>query len=326
MPITRKQMAKSNMNVYEKADELPDERKKIYESILEDFDKQGFFLQNCTFFRLQTLLRCFLLFWLVISRIEQIYSSVNALQKQIRSQFKVALLQQPRSVRDIKVEEFYYTNDENEAYLAASSTSTNLTAELAKLAAISNSNVSKEVKTTVKGSGKKRVSGAAQKKKKSSILSGALSSRSAARRSTRNRFASSSLLSENPLASSTLTTAALGCTTAKSSRTKARMMTAQTPAGASGMSFLGGRGMITPKFNPNTPMNRSVMRTKREDEKWLVSMNGSPVYIGGRKGKGNDNNVIPLPLGNGNTLMVPADNPQVQNLIQSCMSLMNKQK
>jgi hypothetical protein len=84
--------------------------------------------------------------------------------------------------------------------------------------------------------------------------------------------------------------------------------------------------MITPKFNPNTPMNRSVMRTKREDEKWLVSMNGSPVYIGGRKGKGNDNNVIPLPLGNGNTLMVPADNPQVQNLIQSCMSLMNKQK
>jgi hypothetical protein len=70
------------------------------------------------------------------------------------------------------------------------------------------------------------------------------------------------------------------------------------------------------------------MRGKRDDEKWLVSMNGSPVYIGGKKGKGNDNNVIPLPLGNGQTLVVPADNPEVQpmiqNLIASCMAIMNR--
>jgi hypothetical protein len=265
----------------------------------------------------------------VEARIEQIFSSVNALQKQIRSQFKVALLQQPRNARDLKVEDHYYYMNESAADIVAL-TSMNLTAELAKVAASVTFNVSKDVKTTVKASagGKKRVSKATNKKK-SSILAAAPTNSTAVRRSTRKRFAPSFLLSETPLASSTLTAAALGgFNTAKSSRVKGRM-TAQTPA--SGMSFFGAGGMpgmITPKFDPATPMNRTAMRGKRDDEKWLVSMNGSPVYIGGKKGKGNDNNVIPLPLGNGQTLVVPADNPEVQpmiqNLIASCMAIMNR--
>ena len=39
MPPKRK--GKVDENVYEKADDLPEGRKKLYDSILEDFDKQG---------------------------------------------------------------------------------------------------------------------------------------------------------------------------------------------------------------------------------------------------------------------------------------------
>jgi hypothetical protein len=134
MPTTRKKRANSSKdkNVYEKVEDLPEGRKKIYESILEDFDKQGSFCKNSTVFRHFPKISTFFHFS-VEARIEQIFSSVNALQKQIRSQFKVALLQQPRNARDLKVEDHYYAN-ESAADLVAS-TSMNLTAELAKVAA-----------------------------------------------------------------------------------------------------------------------------------------------------------------------------------------------
>ena len=41
MAITRKKRGKSNKDVYEKAEDLPEGKKKMYNSILEDFDKQG---------------------------------------------------------------------------------------------------------------------------------------------------------------------------------------------------------------------------------------------------------------------------------------------
>ena len=78
-------------NVYEKAEDLPEGRKKIYDSILEDLDKQ------------------------VEARIEQINSAIGALQKQIKSQFKVALLQQSRANRQLKVEDFYYKDNDGDA-------------------------------------------------------------------------------------------------------------------------------------------------------------------------------------------------------------------
>ena len=34
-------VAAASENLYEKAEDLPEGRKKIYDSILEDFDKQG---------------------------------------------------------------------------------------------------------------------------------------------------------------------------------------------------------------------------------------------------------------------------------------------
>ena len=85
--------------------------------------------------------------------------------------------------------------------------------------------------------------------------------------------------------------------------------------------------MITPKFDLTTPLSRTAMRTQRADEKFLVSMNGSPVYVQKKTSK-SKNNLIPVPLGDGKTLMVPADNPEVQpmlqNLIKSCMNIMNR--
>ena len=36
-----KKKGKISKDVYEKAEDLPENRKKIYDSILEDFDKQG---------------------------------------------------------------------------------------------------------------------------------------------------------------------------------------------------------------------------------------------------------------------------------------------
>jgi len=85
--------------------------------------------------------------------------------------------------------------------------------------------------------------------------------------------------------------------------------------------------MITPKFDPTTPLTKTVTRTRREEEKFLVSINGSPVYVGSRAKAKNDN-LIPVPIGNGQTLVIPADNPEVQPLIQdlirNCMNIMNK--
>ena len=116
-----------------------------------------------------------------------------------------------------------------------------------------------------------------------------------------------------------------GFTTAKSTRAKGRLFS-QTPT-ASGFGNISALPMITPKFDPTTPLARTAMRTQRNDEKFLMSMNGSPVYVAKKTSKNKDN-LIPVPLGDGKTLMVPADNPEVQPLLQglikSCMSIMNK--
>lgn len=276
MPIKTKAAASTSQNLYEKLEDLPEIRKKLYNSILEDFDKQ------------------------VNARIEQIHSGIAAIQTQIKSQFKVALLKIPRNVRQMKAEELYYANCDLRA---------DLNIECAKVVATISNEINEEVKTNVKVKKPRRVT-----KKKSSIMAG---SSNTVRRSSRKRNAPS-WLAETPLASSTMAAAALGGFSAmKSSRLNgANGKPLQTP-------------MITPKFDLATPLNRTVTRTQKADEKFLVSMNGSPVYVGNRGGvavKKNEN-LIPLPIGNGKTLMVPADNPDVQPLIQSlinnCMKMMN---
>ena len=114
-----------------------------------------------------------------------------------------------------------------------------------------------------------------------------------------------------------------GFSTTKTSRMQGRVAQLQTP------SLRLGTTMITPKFDPATPLHRTAMRTAKADEKYLVSMDGSPVYVGGRGGSRSKNeNLIPVPIGNGKTLMVPSDDPDVQPIIQklikSCINSMNK--
>ena len=83
--------------------------------------------------------------------------------------------------------------------------------------------------------------------------------------------------------------------------------------------------MITPKFNPATPLSRTAMRTQKAEEKFLVSMNGSPVYVAGRgSSRAKNDDLIPVPIGGGATMMVPTDHPEVQKMIKNCMNMMAK--
>jgi len=282
MVKTRKP-AKSAKDVYQKVDDLPEVKKKAYNSILEDFDRQ------------------------VASRIEQMNSAVEALQKQVTSQFRVAKVRLPKAVREDKAENYYYNeNDEEEAI----ESKLNMTVELAKVAVEISKEVSNDVKNNVKSSTTKAKRTRASKKNSSILSHGPSLTSTGVRKSTRKRTTSTGF-PETPLASSTLTAAALGITS-----------TAIKPTSRA-------RGMITPKFDPATPLTKTAMRTQRPDEKFLVSMNGSPVYVAKGKAKAKDN-VIPLPIGGGKTLIVPADNPEVQpylqKLIKTCMGIMNNEK
>ena len=87
--MSRKKTTKSSSSLYEKAEDLPDNRKQKYDSILQDFDKQ------------------------IETFIEQVYSNVSTLEKQIKSQFKVAKLQLPRNIKSKKAEDFLYQDSEN---------------------------------------------------------------------------------------------------------------------------------------------------------------------------------------------------------------------
>lgn len=236
-------------------------------------------------------------------------SNLGAMRCQIKSQFKVALLQLPRSVRSMKVEDFYY-DDSNQQALGPP----DLTLECAKVAVSVSNSITKEVETTVKNGSKTK---GKKGTKKSSILAQGPPT-SGTRKSTRKRMAPS-WTGEAPLASSTLTAAALGGFGSASTSGSRMQIHPQTPIGNVSLA----PPMITPKFNPATPLHRSAMRTQKSDEKFLISMNGSPVYVGAG-GRGNrsskNDNMIPLPIGGGKTLMVPADNPEVQPLVQKLIS------
>ena len=68
-------------------------------------------------------------------------SAVEALQKQVTSQFRVAKVRLPKAVREDKAENYYYNeNDEEEAI----ESKLNMTVELAKVAF----EISKEVSKT----------------------------------------------------------------------------------------------------------------------------------------------------------------------------------
>merc|ERR1712029_108951 len=108
--MARKKVNKSS-SLYEKAEDLPDNRKQKYDSILQDFDKQ------------------------VETFIEQIYSNVSTLEKQINSQFRLAKLKLPSKIRNQKAEDIY----------------NQVTLECAKVAVSVSNSIQDEVKINVKG-------------------------------------------------------------------------------------------------------------------------------------------------------------------------------
>ena len=122
------------------------------------------------------------------------YSFIDAKQNKIKSQYRLASCQQPRNIRSMKVEDFYYNDIDN----------LNLTVECAKVAVAISNTVSDKMKTMFKGPIKK--SGKVSKKKSSILAQGPITG---TRKSTRKRLAPS-LVGGDPLASSTLTAAALG--------------------------------------------------------------------------------------------------------------------
>ena len=79
--------------------------------------------------------------------------------------------------------------------------------------------------------------------------------------------------------------------------------------------------VITPKFDPKTPLKRSAMRHRKITENFLISLNGSPVQI--MADPTQNENVIPIPLANGSNILVPVNHPDVQPhveaLIRSCL-------
>ena len=119
------------------------------------------------------------------------------------------LLKEPRNIRQLKVEDLYYNEEDDDQ---AITDKLNLTVECAKVAMSVDKLVLNEVKTNVKSKGKKGITKGT--KNKSSILSQCPGLASTGiRRSTRKRTNQSSWISETPLASSTLTAAALGMLT-----------------------------------------------------------------------------------------------------------------
>lgn len=69
--------------------------------------------------------------------------------------------------------------------------------------------------------------------------------------------------------------------------------------------------MITPKFDVNTPLTKTIFREAKPNET-LISMSGSPVCpiasaAGKSKAKKAMKNHFAVPLDNGKTMMVPMD-------------------
>ena len=127
------------------------------------------------------------------------------MQTQVKSQFRMNLLKLPRNIRQMKVEDSYYNEEDDDQ---AITDKLNLTVECAKVAMSVDKLVSNEVETNVKSKGKK---GTSKAKKKSTILSqGPDLASTGVRRSARKKTSQLSWISETPLASSTWTAAALG--------------------------------------------------------------------------------------------------------------------
>lgn len=279
MPRAKKRIPANDGAVYKKADDLPEDRRKIYDSILEDFDKQ------------------------VNSRIQENDAAISAIQNQIRSLFRMALMQQPRNLKKLKFEEVMQTGSEPRLSVqlaaAAATVESSLTSQMAMLDNKPCGSTSKKGSAVKgRGRGKKKSSSAGAASDDSGMVGPPSSSvRQSTRKKVPKTFYDQDQVKETPQTAT---------------RTRGKMSGIQTPSHNPNL-----LPVITPKFSLNTPLHKSVMRTARPNE-MVVSLSGSPIYVvgtatgrprGKRGAEASSADMVQIPLGDGNTLMVPTKSP-----------------
>lgn len=221
--------------------------------------------------------------------IKEAWRDVETISASINTLYKLELLKLPQEVKDMKWDDYYQQSlDKGQNPLALSeAVSTCLEDSICANVDTQVSQLKSAIKTTTKkkGGGRKRAANVSQ------------APPSATRSSSRNRTASGNSNTETP---------------ATTRRTRgANAMT--TPANTKAPLNMGRTPMITPKFD-TTNMSRTVSRVARANEV-LVSLSGSPVTVGSRASKLADSEqVLPVPLGKGQTLNVPLGHDTNTNL------------
>jgi len=221
--------------------------------------------------------------------IKEAWRDVETISASINTLYKLELLKLPQEVKDMKWDDYYQQSlDKGQNPLALSeAVSTCLEDSICANVDTQVSQLKSAIKTTTKkkGGGRKRAANVSQ------------APPSATRSSSRNRTASGNSNTETP---------------ATTRRTRgANAMT--TPANTKAPPNMGRTPMITPKFD-TTNMSRTVSRVARANEV-LVSLSGSPVTVGSRASKLADSEqVLPVPLGKGQTLNVPLGHDTNTNL------------
>ena len=296
--------AKKDDNVYT-LEQLPDEKKKRYHSMLEDFDKQ------------------------VESHIEEARSNMEDIMKQIRNSYKVEIFKLLKGQKDLNQEELVLKNIEekkkkHENVRESSIFQSNLEKVSENVGNLVINQIAK-----VEKSAKKRARGGAstiKKVKKKQSFNEPPPPSTGLRRSTRKRIPSerSFLNMETPYGGIGLAKGPL-TSTAYSNRTRGmgrNLTVMQTPCGPNYTAAFADVSnvlpTITPKFDMATPFNRqlTVMRTAKQNET-IISLGGSPIYVGqtsrkNRRGKANPPSspadLVAIGIGDGKKLMIPTNN------------------
>ena len=289
-------------------EQLPDEKKKRYHSLLEDFDKQ------------------------VEAHIEEARAEMERMMKSIKTAYQIEMFKLPKEQRELNQEATVLKNIEakqkkNENTVRESSI---FQSNLDKVSENIDNLVTNQV-AKVEKSAKKRGRGGTStvKKAKQKRSFSEPPPPTGLRRSTRKRVPSEKtfMAMETPYIRPGLAKGPL-TSTAYSNRTRGigkNSTVMQTPCGpnyssANPFAFADVSNVlptITPKFDMATPLHKqfTVMRTAKQNET-IISLGGSPIYVGqttrkNRRGKvhapSSPADHVAIKIGDGRKLMVPTN-------------------
>jgi len=284
-------------------EELPDDKKKRYQSLLDDFDKQ------------------------VEAHIEEARAEMEKMCKQIQNAYRVEIFKLPKDQKNMLQEDVVLKTIEEKkkktenAVRQSEIFKANVAKECKNVAESVEKLVQKEVLKVEKSAKKKGASTVKKTKRKPSF--NILPPPTDLRRSTRKRIPTdrSILGMETPMAGPALAKGPL-TSTAYSNRIRGMGRNGtvmQTPLGPNYTAAFADVSNITiqPKFDLATPLNKqaSVMRTAKADET-VISLHGSPIYVGqtarkGRRVKANAispiRDTVEIGIGDGKKLVLPVD-------------------